>query len=71
MKNKIYNSILEGKKQGKKRFVILIDPDKPLSLKTIDNAVSAGVDYFFIGGSLLTNGNLENCIEFVKQRNTR
>ena len=67
---KIYHSILEKKKKGQKQFVVLIDPDKLVSLKTIDIAESSGVDYFFTGGSLLTNNNLEKCIEIIKKRSS-
>ena len=66
----IYKSILESKKSGKKQFAVLIDPDKLMSAEGIDIAESAGVDYFFMGGSLITGGNLENCIEGIKKRSS-
>ena len=66
----LYNNILEKKSKGKKLFAILIDPDKQKNsdlLLTIENASHANVDYFFVGGSLLTNDNLENCIKTIKK----
>ena len=67
MNSEIYSSILEAKSKGQKQFAILIDPDKMPSAEALDLALDAGVDFFLIGGSLLTNGNLHNCIEFVKK----
>lgn len=67
MNRNIYSSILAAKKKGQKQFAFLIDPDKEPSLDALRMAEDAGVDYFLIGGSLLTNGNLKNCIEFVKK----
>jgi phosphoglycerol geranylgeranyltransferase len=63
----IYNSIIEKKKQGRKQLAILVDPDKFEPGRILDIAHEAGVDYFFTGGSLLTNGNLEQCISELKQ----
>lgn len=62
----IYSSILKGKKLGKKQFAILIDPDK-FDLKIIELAVSANVDFIMIGGSILSNGNFEQCVEIIKK----
>jgi len=65
----LYSSILEKKAKGKKLFAILIDPDKQknsvLSL-IVQKANEANVDYFFVGGSLLTNDNLDECIKTIK-----
>lgn len=66
MNRHIYDSILSKKQQGRKQLAILIDPDKFGSTEVLDIAAEAGVDYFFTGGSLLTNGSLEQCIETIK-----
>lgn len=66
----IYSSILEKKRQGKKQFAVLIDPDKPDDeeiIKIAKSSAEAKVDYFFVGGSLLTNDNLDHCIKLIKQ----
>jgi putative glycerol-1-phosphate prenyltransferase len=71
MKVSIYSSILERKKSGKKAFAVLIDPDKttPSGLTALlDIAVAAGVDYFFVGGSLVVSDNLDTCIRQIKQQ---
>lgn len=67
--NTIYRSILDKRAQGIKQLAILIDPDKfSPSNPIVDIANEAGVDYFFTGGSLLTNGNLEQCITEIKKQ---
>ena len=66
----IYTHILHSKKEGKKLFAILIDPDKQNkdSLSAIINkANNNNVDFFFVGGSLLTNNNLNSCISSIKE----
>ena len=66
----LYNSILVSKNQGKKLFAILIDPDKQKNsdlLLIIKNANKSKVNYFFVGGSLLINDNLNDCIKTIKE----
>ncbi len=55
---------------SKKKFVVLIDPDKPSNEQIIDivqRSINAGVDFFFVGGSLLTTDSLDNCIKLIKK----
>ena len=66
----IYNQILENKKQGKKSFALLIDPDKQDKselISVIKKAKQAKTDYFFVGGSLLTNDSLDSCLTTLKE----
>ena len=66
----LYKSILISKNQGKKLFAILIDPDKQKNsdlLLIIKNANKSKVNYFFVGGSLLINDNLNDCIKTIKE----
>ena len=65
----IYNHITKSKKAGKKLFAILVDPDKQDAntlLNTIEKAKLAQIDFFFVGGSLLTNDSLNSCIRTIK-----
>lgn len=68
--NGIYEKWQADKRAGKKKFVVLIDPDK---LKTgnldsiIELAVAAQVDAFFLGGSLVVNDVLDECILEIKK----
>lgn len=69
MKQQIYHAIAEGKKSGQKKFAVLIDPDKVTHeslLQTVDLSVKAEVDYIFLGGSLLLNDVLDECVEGIK-----
>jgi putative glycerol-1-phosphate prenyltransferase len=63
----IYNRLSDT---SKKKFVVLIDPDKPTDKEIIDiveKSKNVGVDFFFVGGSLLTTDSLDNCIKLIKQ----
>ena len=66
----IYNQILENKKEGNKSFALLIDPDKQDKselISIIKKAEQAKTDYFFVGGSLLTNDSLDSCLTTLKE----
>lgn len=63
----IYNRLSDT---SKKKFVVLIDPDKPSDEQIIDiveKSKKVGVDFFFVGGSLLTTDSLDNCIKLIKK----
>lgn len=69
MKLNVYDTLLEKKRSGKKAFTILLDPDKvdAASLEsTVQLAVAAQTDYFFVGGSLVISDNLDECIQKIK-----
>ncbi len=71
MTQQIYQSLQTAKNQGEKKFVVLIDPDK-IRLgnmnKVLELAVKAKVDYFFIGGSLIVNNMLDQCLTSIRER---
>ncbi len=55
---------------SEKKFVVLIDPDKPTDeqiVEIVEKSVKVGVDFFFVGGSLLTTDSLDNCIKLIKK----
>ena len=66
----IYQSLIQGKQRGEKKFAMLIDPDK-VKVSDLDHiihhAVKAGVDYFFLGGSLIVNDVLDDCLIEIKR----
>jgi phosphoglycerol geranylgeranyltransferase len=67
----VYQYIEESRKNGKKLFALLIDPDKQSNEELLDilnKAKAAKVDLFFVGGSLLTNDSLSNCIQLLKEK---
>ena len=66
----IYNKILSDKNANKKSFALLIDPDKQdrnQLIAIIEKAKNANTDYFFVGGSLLTNDSLDVCLATLKK----
>jgi len=68
--NTIYQQFLDAKNNGEKKFVVLIDPDKVrLSKiqKVLELSIEAGVDYFFIGGSLVVNDMLDYVLKSMKE----
>jgi phosphoglycerol geranylgeranyltransferase len=70
MKMHVYPSLLEKKLAGKKSFAVLIDPDKVTASslnETIDLALDANVDYFFVGGSLVISDHLDECVQHIKK----
>jgi phosphoglycerol geranylgeranyltransferase len=65
----IYSTLLEDSKQNKKNFAVLVDPDKPSDkeiIHLVEKSIEAKVDFFFVGGSLLMNNNLDHCIKLLK-----
>lgn len=68
MDKNILNSIVSKIKKKKKLFAILIDPDKFDNTDILKKATQAKVDLILVGGSLLTNGNFESCIQTIKKQ---
>ncbi len=71
MKPEIYSLITEKKAKGIKSFAVLIDPDKVNNIEDLNElinlSVKAKVDYFFVGGSLVINNNLDEVIHYLKK----
>ncbi|MGB3116158.1 MAG: geranylgeranylglyceryl/heptaprenylglyceryl phosphate synthase [Ferruginibacter sp.] len=66
----IYTSLTEKKHNGKKQFAVLIDPDKVNAgsvSRLVKIAVEAGVDYFFVGGSLVISNFMDTCVQMIKK----
>lgn len=67
----IYTDLLKAREAGHKKLAVLIDPDKMRMGRLdqiIDLSVRCRVDYFFIGGSLLVNSQLDSCLHTIRQR---
>jgi len=67
----IYSAIKEMKAAGRKGFALLIDPDghdagyfKKVALLGAD----AGVDFFFVGGSLISDDTLDMCLNIIRSQ---
>jgi len=67
----VYERFAESRQAGKKKFAILIDPDK-MRLGRLDQVVDLAVrykaDFFFLGGSLIVHNQLDQCIQLIRQR---
>jgi putative glycerol-1-phosphate prenyltransferase len=66
----ILQSLEQAKTHRQKKFVVLIDPDK-VRLgnlnKVLDYSLEFGIDYFFVGGSLIVNNMLEQCLISIRE----
>jgi phosphoglycerol geranylgeranyltransferase len=66
----ILKTLRDRHKEGKKSIAVLIDPDKveePSQLLQLINLASENcVDYFFVGGSLVTTTNLAEVVKKIK-----
>lgn len=67
----LYHELQTAKQNKEKKFVVLIDPDQA-SLGKLDRVIArsidAGVDYFFIGGSLVVNNMLDTVLASIKEK---
>jgi hypothetical protein len=68
---KILDILKDRHKQGKKSVAVLVDPDKiegPGKIKPLLNLASENcVDFFFVGGSLITTSNLSEVVQEIKE----
>jgi phosphoglycerol geranylgeranyltransferase len=70
----ILKTLRERRRLGKKAIAVLVDPDKvedPSRLLQLINLASENcVDYFFVGGSLVTTTNLTEVVKKIKENVT-
>jgi phosphoglycerol geranylgeranyltransferase len=68
---KILPKIEEKYAQGKKGIAVLVDPDKVDDLSRLHPLLRLAdencVDYFFVGGSLITTTNLSSVVRHIKE----
>ena len=67
----LLSDLVAGKATGRKRLAVLVDPDKLRTQRldeVVERSVAAGVDYFFIGGSLIVNNMLDHVLSGIKER---
>ncbi len=62
----VYQKISTSYKKKQPQLAVLIDPDK-FNLELIELANTCHVHYFFVGGSELTNGNIDKTISTIKK----
>lgn len=69
----IYASLQEKKSKKQKSFAVLLDPDKlddSDCKKMVKLGIDHKIDYFFVGGSLLTDDSLARTIALAKAQST-
>jgi putative glycerol-1-phosphate prenyltransferase len=66
----VLDTLRTKSKQGRKSIAVLVDPDKvedPTKLQHLINLASENcIDYFFVGGSLITTTNLAEVVKQIK-----
>lgn len=67
----ILNSLQQRHRQNKKSIAVLVDPDKAEDATRLQHLINLAsencVDYFFVGGSLVTSTNLSEVIRRIKE----
>ncbi|MCS6991944.1 MAG: geranylgeranylglyceryl/heptaprenylglyceryl phosphate synthase [Chitinophagales bacterium] len=69
----IYSQLLLAREQGQKKFAVLIDPDKTDAehlLQVVNMSQQCEADYLFVGGSMLLNQTLSECVSIIKSVTT-
>jgi phosphoglycerol geranylgeranyltransferase len=68
---KILDIIYERQRAGKKSIAVLIDPDKVEDSNKLTHLINLGtencIDFFFVGGSLITTTNISEVISIIKE----
>lgn len=71
MPNAVFTKLQDARKTGRKLFALLIDPDH-LRLQNLDQTVAllnrTPVDLVMVGGSLLLDERLEECLSYLRAR---
>ena len=67
----LLGSLKEKSKIGKKSIAVLVDPDKIEDISKLHYLINLAnencIDYFFVGGSLVTTTNLSQIIKLIKE----
>jgi len=69
----LYSQLKDKKDKGIKSFAVLLDPDKmdkESCIRIVNMGLESKIDYFFVGGSLLTENNLNFIIKTIKANTT-
>lgn len=70
----VLKTLRDRYREGKKSVAVLVDPDKVEDgsklLHLINLASENCIDFFFVGGSLITTSNLANVVKHIKENVT-
>jgi phosphoglycerol geranylgeranyltransferase len=68
---KILDILRDRHKQGKKSIAVLVDPDKVEGKSQLAHLINLAsencIDFFFVGGSLVTTNNLSDVVSEIKE----
>jgi putative glycerol-1-phosphate prenyltransferase len=71
MKTDLYSEFIRKKEKNQKSIAVLIDPDESRDIRqiefTIRQSVESGIDYFFVGGSLLVDPDTAPMIRLIRK----
>lgn len=65
----LYDKLQEKRNKGLKSFAVLLDPDKldkESCIRIVNMGLESKIDYFFIGGSLITESNQNFIVKTIK-----
>lgn len=71
MEDPIKTTLHQGRAEGRKFFTWLIDPDKYTKdglMDSLSQVNKGGVDYIFVGGSLMMADHLDECLRLIKSQ---
>ncbi|MFI5151081.1 MAG: geranylgeranylglyceryl/heptaprenylglyceryl phosphate synthase [Bacteroidia bacterium] len=68
MAHSVLTQIRNASSAGHKLVALLIDPDSFRSGETIDMIEDSGADMVFVGGSLISHGNLDETVSAIRLR---
>ncbi len=71
MQYNIIDKIYQGKAEGKKFLTWLIDPDKYTKdglMDSLSDIKGGGIDFIFVGGSLMMADHLDDCLNLIKSQ---
>ena len=66
----ILDTFVKNSRLGKKSLALLVDPDdlnEGGMMAIVNAAIENKVDYFLVGGSLITSNNLESVVDSIKE----
>lgn len=66
----ILDKLRKTYKSGKKELAVLIDPDhfeKGRIRHIVEQSEMSRVDYFFVGGSLVKDNAIHDCVQYIKE----
>jgi phosphoglycerol geranylgeranyltransferase len=70
----VLKSLRERQRQRKKSIAILVDPDKAEDSSKLHQLINLAsencIDFFFVGGSLITTSNLASVVKLIKENVT-